>query len=402
MHPAIPHLIELQRVDHQIAVLRAELEAFPKRIRDAETKLGGARADVASAKEAHTQIITERKKFEFDAQQWKDRARKYRDQSGAVKTNEAFKALQHEIANSEAEVERAGDGELEVMMAAEEVERRVKIAESRLKEAEQTVSAERKEIQALGAEKKKQLDAATAEREKIIAPVPEDLRELYTRIAKRHNGTAMAEARDGQCRGCGMRVLPHILQELRSGTNEEAFRGEIVGKLKKYIGRMTNNVAEYYGLIAAMDYAQSHAIRALRIESDSELLVKQMRGQYKVKSEDLRPLFERAQKMSKTFDSFRIEHVYREQNREADALANEALDETENKAAGAATAKKTAATTAKTEPLSSKPEPASSKTEPRKIQARFRGGVLYLLEDVELPDGMVVDVSIHLRPKPPA
>src|SRR5580700_8853946 len=97
-------------------------------------------------------------------------------------------------------------------------------------------------------------------------------------------------------------------------------KGEIVAKLKKYIGRMTNNVAEYYGLIAAMDYAQSHSIRALRIESDSELLVKQMRGQYKVKSEDLRPLFERAQKMSKAFDSFRIEHVYREQNREADAL----------------------------------------------------------------------------------
>jgi ribonuclease HI len=172
-------------------------------------------------------------------------------------------------------------------------------------------------------------------------------------------------------------------------------RGDIVAKLKKYIGRMTNNVAEYYGLIAAMDYAQSHAIRALRVESDSELLVKQMRGLYKVKSEDLRPLFERAQKMSKAFDSFRIEHVYREQNREADALANEALDETEGKAPGAASAKKAESTGAK-------PEPASSKTEPRKIQARFRSGVLYLLEDVELPDGMVVDVSIHLRPKPPA
>ncbi len=179
-------------------------------------------------------------------------------------------------------------------------------------------------------------------------------------------------------------------------------RGEIAARLKKYIGRMTNNVAEYYGLIAAMDYAQSHAIRALRIESDSELLVKQMRGQYKVKSEDLRPLFERAQKMSKAFESFRIEHVYREQNREADALANEALDETENKTPGGAVAKKTAAPVAKSEPASSKPEPASSKLEPRKIQARFRGGVLYLLEDVELPDGMVVDVSIHLRPKPPA
>src|SRR6202166_2948456 len=105
-------------------------------------------------------------------------------------------------------------------------------------------------------------------------------------------------------------------------------RGEIVAKLKKYIGRMTNNVAEYYGLIAALDYAQSNGVRALRIESDSELLVRQMRGHYKVKSLDLRPLFERAKKMSQTFESFRIDHVYREQNTEADALANEALDET--------------------------------------------------------------------------
>jgi predicted nucleic acid-binding Zn-ribbon protein len=229
MHPAIPHLIELQRVDHQIAVLRAELDGFPKRTREAEGKLGSARAEVASATEAHAQIIAERKKFEFDGQQWKDRARKYRDQSGAVKTNEAYKALQHEIANAEAEVAKADDRQLEVMMAAEELERRLKIAESRLKEAEQAVAAERREIQAQGAEKKKQLEAATAEREKIVVPVPEDLRELYARIAKRHNGTAMAEARDGQCRGCGMRVLPHILQELRTETNEEVYRCESCG-----------------------------------------------------------------------------------------------------------------------------------------------------------------------------
>src|SRR6202158_2862454 len=229
MHPAIPHLVELQRVDHQIAALRAELEAFPKRIREAEAKLCSARAEVSSPKEAHAHIIGERKKSEFDGQHWKHRARKYRDQSGAVKTNEAFKALQHEIANAEAEVAKADDRQLEVMMAAEEVERRVKIAESRLKEAEQSVAAERKEIQAQGAEKKKQLEAATAEREKIIAPVPEDLRELYARIAKRHNGTAMAEARDGQCRGCGMRVLPHILQELATETNEEVYRCESCG-----------------------------------------------------------------------------------------------------------------------------------------------------------------------------
>jgi ribonuclease HI len=162
-------------------------------------------------------------------------------------------------------------------------------------------------------------------------------------------------------------------------------RGEPVAKLKKYIGRSTNNVAEYYGLIAAMDYAQSHGVRAIRVESDSELLVKQMRGLYKVKSADLQPLFERAKKMSQAFESFRIEHVYREQNREADTLVNEALDETEGKPKDAAAAAKP-----------NSPE----RTGPRRIQARFRSGVLYLLEDVGLPDGTVVEVSIFPLQKP--
>jgi ribonuclease HI len=166
-------------------------------------------------------------------------------------------------------------------------------------------------------------------------------------------------------------------------------QGELVAKLKKYIGRMTNNVAEYYGLIAALDYAESHGIRALRVESDSELMVKQMQGQYKVKSEDLRPLFERAKKMSLGFESFRIDHVYREQNREADALANEALDETSGVPSAAGAPAKAAATDAK---------PA-----PRWIQARFRSGILYPLEDIDLPDGTEVQIVLRplRRPTPP-
>ncbi|HVH72637.1 MAG TPA: hypothetical protein VNB49_16205, partial [Candidatus Dormibacteraeota bacterium] len=152
MHPSIPHLIELQRVDNQITVLRAELESFPKRLREADTKLTAARAEVATAKEALAKINSERKKFEFAGQEWKDRARKYREQSGAVKTNEAFRALQHEIANAEAEVAKAEDRQLEVMMKAEEAEQRVKLAESRLKEAEQDLAAEKKTIEAQAAE----------------------------------------------------------------------------------------------------------------------------------------------------------------------------------------------------------------------------------------------------------
>jgi ribonuclease HI len=169
-------------------------------------------------------------------------------------------------------------------------------------------------------------------------------------------------------------------------------KGDIVARLKKYIGRMTNNVAEYYGLIAALDYMQSQGIRALRIESDSELLVKQMRGQYKVRSPELQPLFERARKMSQSLESFRIDHVYREQNREADALANEAMDEVEGGSVKSSKAAAAAPTPA------AKSETRAPVGEVRKIRARFRSGVLYLLEDVDLPDGVEVDVLLRLLP----
>jgi ribonuclease HI len=162
-------------------------------------------------------------------------------------------------------------------------------------------------------------------------------------------------------------------------------RGEIVAKLKKYIGRVTNNVAEYYGLIAALDYAQSHGIHALRIESDSELLVKQMRGYYKVKSEDLRPLYERARKMSATMETFRIDHIYREQNSEADALANEAMDEAEG------VTKRPVAVT--------KSEPAIDKNAPRKLRAIYRSGALHPREPLDFPEDTELEILIRPAPK---
>jgi uncharacterized protein len=230
MHPAIPRLLDLQTVDHHIAALRSDLETYPRRIHEADLRLNESRAALAAAKEAQVNGLKQRKGFELDVEQWKERARKYRDQSGAVKTNEAYKALQHEIANAEAEMAKAEDRQLEVMMATEDVDRRVKNSEANLKQTEQSVAAERKEIETHQAAKKKELDAALAERENALAPIPEDLRDLYERIAKRHKGTALAQVRDGQCRGCGMRVLPHIVQLLTNDTeDEEVYRCESCG-----------------------------------------------------------------------------------------------------------------------------------------------------------------------------
>jgi predicted nucleic acid-binding Zn-ribbon protein len=229
MHPVIPRLVDLQQVDHRVAALRAELDTLPKRVQAADAKLAGAKAALAAAKDAQARDISERKKIEFDVQQWKDRAKKYRDQSGAVKTNEAYKALQHEIANAEAEMAAAEDRQLAAMVAGEDAERLIRKAEADLRESETAVQAERKGIQTLNVERKKMLEAALAERAQALAPVPEEFRILYDRIAKRHNGTAVAEAREGQCRGCGMRVLPHIAEELRREDNEEVYRCESCG-----------------------------------------------------------------------------------------------------------------------------------------------------------------------------
>jgi ribonuclease HI len=161
-------------------------------------------------------------------------------------------------------------------------------------------------------------------------------------------------------------------------------RGQVVARLKKYIGRATNNVAEYYGLIAALDYAQQHGIRAVRVESDSELLVRQMLGQYKVKSPELRPLFERARKMTQAFDSFKIGHVYREQNADADALANEALDETSGTPCRA-----------QQDAPAANPQPP----QPRKIRARFRNGALVPLVPLDLAEGSEVEILVRPVPK---
>jgi ribonuclease HI len=171
--------------------------------------------------------------------------------------------------------------------------------------------------------------------------------------------------------------------------------GKVVLELAKNIGRETNNVAEYFALLAALDYATMNEITALRIRSDSELLVRQMQGVYKVKSPDLKPLQERAAKLARQLQYFAIEHVRRELNKDADALANAALD---------------AGGTAKIENRRPPPEThsvveAASQRTPvqaklsRTLRARYVNGALVLNEPFDLPEGTEVVLEVSLPPK---
>jgi ribonuclease HI len=102
--------------------------------------------------------------------------------------------------------------------------------------------------------------------------------------------------------------------------------GQLVGSVSHFLGTATNNVAEYTGLVLGLEKAHELGIRHVEVFMDSELVVRQMMGQYRVKNEGLIPLFTKARKLASTFASFEIGHVRREYNREADLLANQAMD----------------------------------------------------------------------------
>ncbi|MGH9519658.1 MAG: ribonuclease HI family protein [Terriglobales bacterium] len=107
---------------------------------------------------------------------------------------------------------------------------------------------------------------------------------------------------------------------------EDEFGGPLTS-LRAALGRQTNNYAEYCGLLAGLRYAREQGAQRVRVFADSQLLVRQMQGLYQVKSPNLQPLYAEARHLVAGFRDFAIAHVRREQNREADRLANLAMDE---------------------------------------------------------------------------
>ena len=102
--------------------------------------------------------------------------------------------------------------------------------------------------------------------------------------------------------------------------------GHPIAELSEYLGHRTNNYAEYQGLLAALRYATEHQIKALKVISDSELMVRQMKGIYKVRHPELRRLYDEAQQLVRRLEHFEIRHALREHNKTADRLANQAMD----------------------------------------------------------------------------
>jgi probable phosphoglycerate mutase len=162
-------------------------------------------------------------------------------------------------------------------------------------------------------------------------------------------------------------------------------KGGVLAELSEYLGRKTNNFAEYSGLLAAIGFALAHGHPRLRVISDSELMVKQMKGQYRVNSPDLRPLYEAARRLAQKLEQFQIQHVLREKNRQADRLANLAMDRGagRDKAAGEPSRPATGRMAGPT---------ARPTARPATLRGVVRSGVVQIV-DGELPEGIVVRIT---------
>ncbi|HUJ30447.1 MAG TPA: C4-type zinc ribbon domain-containing protein [Candidatus Acidoferrum sp.] len=235
MTKLLQDLLELQSVDLRLNDVRARLATFPKKIAEVDARVMAARSELEKSRASQVATVKDRKKYELDVEQWKERVRKYRDQSSQIKTNEAYKALQHEVQMAEGEIAKAEDRLLEQMVASEEFDRRVKASEKALKEVESAASAQRSTIESEKAAVEKELAQLEAERSRVLATIPENLRDHYDRICRKHNNIALAEVRDEKCSACGMRVRPHVFQEMRRAGSDEMFHCETCTRILYYV-----------------------------------------------------------------------------------------------------------------------------------------------------------------------
>ncbi len=155
--------------------------------------------------------------------------------------------------------------------------------------------------------------------------------------------------------------------------------GRKVAALSQYLGHQTNNFAEYQGLIAALEFAIGHGPKALKVVSDSELLVRQIKGIYKVKNSTLQELHGRAKELIAQLDWFSIDHALREHNREADDLANQAMDK--------GTGRTSSATRVVAGAL-----PAPTPAGPQEFEGIVQDGIIKL--NGRLPEGTRVQVRV--------
>lgn len=232
MHPDTHLVIQLQSLDQNIAALDKEVAALPKHIAAIEKTLESHVRKLEADRGALVANQKDRKKFEGDIQMHEQKISKLKEQMLQAKTNEQYRAFQHEIEFIEKEIRKAEDRILELMAEAEPLDQNVKKAEIALKEEKAVVEREKNEARERTAADQKQLDQLRAERAEVFGKLPPATRTAYDRIRKKWHGTVIAEAVGGRCSACQIVIRPQYMQDLKRG--EELMTCESCGRFLYY------------------------------------------------------------------------------------------------------------------------------------------------------------------------
>jgi len=224
---------------------------------------------------------------------------------------------------------------------------------------------------------------------------PEAPSSLFPAPQKRPSANGSGEWISAHCDG-GARGNPG---PAGYGALIQAPDGSVIAELSEFLGFKTNNFAEYSGLLGCLQYALDHGHRRLRLVSDSELMVKQIQGKYQVKSPDLRPLFDEAKRRIAKLDGFEISHALRHKNKDADRLANEAMDRGMKRSGAEGLAPVAGARPYPERAAAPVPTASASRAMPApvvKADTMLRGftrdGVVHVLGGEKLPDGVFVKI----------
>jgi predicted nucleic acid-binding Zn-ribbon protein len=210
-------ILQLQGIDVRIGDLEREIAALPKHIAEIEKQLESHTRRLEADRAALVANQRDRKKHEGDIQSQEQKISKLRDQMQQAKTNDQFKAFQHEIEYCQQEIRKAEDRILDLMAASEPLDAAVKAAEVNLAKEKAQVSAEQVQARARSAADESQLAECRSERKQIVAAVSPALLRSYDRVRKRRSGVAVAEAVESGCTACHMTFRPQFFQELRKG-----------------------------------------------------------------------------------------------------------------------------------------------------------------------------------------
>ena len=214
MLPDLENLIRLQRAESDLRRAETELGEIPRRRADLEAALVGERGRLDAAKEALVQSQKSRRQYEAELQDLEAKRSKYKGQLMEVKTNKEYTAMLHEIEGVEREIRSREDLVLSEMEKAESLQAEIKREESAYKDVEARHRDEGKVLDARTVALKQQSAALTAERDAVAATLSEDALELFRRVA-RLRGVAVAEAKDGMCQVCHVKLRLQMYAELK-------------------------------------------------------------------------------------------------------------------------------------------------------------------------------------------